>query len=559
MYRSFYKFESIPFRLTPDPRFFYASESHERGLAYLHYALQQRAGFVVVTGDPGTGKTELISRLASEVSSNSGINIKIMSAHSKKENLLDRIFTLFLNRAVSNFLDQEEKFKALELFLVKEMRQQIHALLVIDEANNLSIDSFSILSQLASLRVDDKPLLQCFLFGQQPLLSKLELPKLQSLQQQILIYTQLENLDLSDTRRYIEHRLTCSGWHNDPSFDDKVFTQIHQFTQGIPRTINALCSRILVECCLDQKHRVDSDTTSRIIQEMQAETILPRQSLDLDFSQYGKTESVPVKKHTSVEVTQASKKGVHALKKELVTSDVAGKSVSDDLEPGVSDRKLDSAGELKATGNEDRISSPSKTAQQDKPASKLKWGEMKKSEQTQYIHGSFIPSHSDHNKIIQQASEKLQSIITNKAESSPAEHRSEAIRKTRRRESGLLDKDLRALASVFEKPIQTEKNDIRQASQSNVFNTEGDEKEKSLDKRLIDAIVRQTPSLLKKIMKSMQRKFPFVNKWIGYFPISYSGLIISVSILIVFWLFIYGPGLNLTMSVLKYFASLAGH
>jgi len=239
MYRSFYKLDSIPFRLTPDPRFFYASESHERALAYLHYALQQRTGLVVVSGDAGSGKTELISRFSSDISSNSGINYKIMSAHSKKENLLDRVFTLFLNRSVSNLLDDQEKLKALQLFLNQELSHNTHPLLVIDEANNLSIDSLSVLSQLTSLRTDDKPLLQCFLLGQQPILSKLELPKLKPLQQQVLIFTHLEGLDLSDTRGYIEHRLTCSGWKKDPSFDERVFVQIYQFTQGVPRTINA--------------------------------------------------------------------------------------------------------------------------------------------------------------------------------------------------------------------------------------------------------------------------------------------------------------------------------
>lgn len=271
MYESFYKLHTTPFRLTPDPRFFFASETHKRGLAYLRYAFYQREGFVVITGAPGTGKTELMLNLIGELPQRKVTLAKIVTSNLDADDLLDLVASSF--SIDPEHLSKGALLKRLEDYFVREYRMGKQVLLLIDEAHNLSVKSLIELSMLSNFQIDARPVMQCFLLGQRPLERKFRLPKLAPLKQRVIASTRLENLDVQETCDYITHRLAKSGWDNDPAIDNDVFPLIHYYSQGTPRRINSLCSRLLLQAYLDHRHHIGADNVRQVISEIQEETV----------------------------------------------------------------------------------------------------------------------------------------------------------------------------------------------------------------------------------------------------------------------------------------------
>ena len=163
MYESFYKLRHTPFRLTPDPHFFFASETHKRGLAYLRFAFYQREGFVSITGAPGTGKTELMLNLINELPKEKVTVAKIVTTNLDAENLLNLVAASFLIDPQN--MSKGSLLKRLENFFVRQAQLGKQVLLLIDEAHNLSVDSLTELYMLENFQLDEKPLMQCFLMG----------------------------------------------------------------------------------------------------------------------------------------------------------------------------------------------------------------------------------------------------------------------------------------------------------------------------------------------------------------------------------------------------------
>ena len=287
MYTSFYKLSLDPFRLTPDPQFFYASQTHNRGLSYLRYAFHQREGFVVITGAPGTGKTELMLNLISGLPREQVVLSKIVTANLHATDLLELVAASYLSPSVAT--GKGLLLKKLEDFFIAQIRIGKHILLLIDEAHNLSTKALIELSMLSNFQLDARPVLQCFLLGQEPLEQKLEQPELEHLKQRVIASTNLQNLDALETRDYIEHRLKVAGWQGDPLFSDSTYALIYEFTIGVPRRINTVCSRMLLESFLEEKHYIDAEMACRVIEELQEDSLtqhenVPQMSLTLDFS-----------------------------------------------------------------------------------------------------------------------------------------------------------------------------------------------------------------------------------------------------------------------------------
>lgn len=280
MYESFYKLNPTPFRLTPDPHFFFESETHKRGLAYLRFAFYQREGFVVITGAPGTGKTELTLNLVEELPRNKVTLAKIVTTNLDADDLLDLVAASF-QLDIEN-ISKGSELKKLENYFIDQARIGKQVLLIIDEAHNLSVKSLLELSMLENFQLNEKPLMQCFLLGQLPLEEKLNLPELEPLKQRVIASARLESLDQQETRQYIIHRLSKSGWDNNPVIDDETFFFIHNFTKGVPRKINSLCNRLLLNSYVEGRHKIDADTVSMVTHEIQEEAV--GESLDLDFA-----------------------------------------------------------------------------------------------------------------------------------------------------------------------------------------------------------------------------------------------------------------------------------
>ena len=255
MYESFYNLSAEPFQLNPDPRFYYESESHEKALAYLTYGVNQGEGFVVITGDIGSGKTTLAQKLTTQIDEAKYLVANLISTRVDSRDLLQMVGTGF-------GLDCEDWTKAtllarLAAFLQGKFAEGLKPILLFDEAQNLSIDCLEELRLLTNVHVNYRTALQIIFLAQPQFSQMLARPELSQLRERITASVELGRLSASETRGYIEHRLSIAGWKGDPKFSDDVFPKIHEVTGGLPRQINKVCSRLLLAAYLDQIHDLD--------------------------------------------------------------------------------------------------------------------------------------------------------------------------------------------------------------------------------------------------------------------------------------------------------------
>ncbi|NOZ53732.1 MAG: AAA family ATPase [Gammaproteobacteria bacterium] len=269
MYQSYYNLIGKPFRLSPDPAFFFSSRGHKRALAYLRYGLSQNEGFVVITGAPGTGKTTLAQILLKEMGEKNVVVAHLTTTQLEADDMLRMVAASFGLRYEN--LDKTALLKTIESFLLARSREQKRALLVIDEAQNLPARSLEELRMLSNLQVGDKALLQTFLLGQAQFRQMLDHPDLEQLRQRVIANYHLSPLAGDEGQRYIESRLKLVGWDNNPHFAELAFELIHEYTEGVPRRINMLCDRILLFGCMEEKHEVTRELVSLVIQELEQE------------------------------------------------------------------------------------------------------------------------------------------------------------------------------------------------------------------------------------------------------------------------------------------------
>lgn len=267
MYTEFFGFSDKPFRLTPDAKMFYPSDQHRRGLAFLEYGLHEGEGFVVVTGEPGTGKTTLVTKLVDDYSNEPIRVVTIETSNLSGHELISTIIDRFGYRRPS-----PPKSKAEELMNLRNILRHVEdaghrSLLIVDEAQNLSIDSIEELRMLSNLTGRRGPLLQTLLTGQTSLARMLATPQMEQFRQRITASFHLTDFDATDTTNYIRFRLGRVGWADDPAFEPEACERIHEITGGKPRLINLLCDRILLYCFLEQQHGVTTEIADAVAAE----------------------------------------------------------------------------------------------------------------------------------------------------------------------------------------------------------------------------------------------------------------------------------------------------
>lgn len=252
MYEEFYGLTGKPFQLSPDPAFYFGSKGHSSAFSYLKYGVYQGEGFLVITGDIGTGKTTLVRALLNELDTREVVAAQIVSTQLDADDLLRSVATAF---GVSMHADDKAHLLAtIEAFLLTTFQRGKRALLIVDEAQNLGARSLEELRMLSNFQCGDNALLQSFLIGQPELRMLMRSPMMEQFRQRVIASYHLGPLDQADTRAYVEHRLSFVGWKDDPRFETDAFTEIHRVTGGVPRRINSLCNRVLLAAYLGEKH-----------------------------------------------------------------------------------------------------------------------------------------------------------------------------------------------------------------------------------------------------------------------------------------------------------------
>src|SRR5574340_1585340 len=269
MYEDYYRFSAKPFQLNPDPRFFYGSKGHKRAMAYLDYGLSLGEGFIVITGEVGAGKTTLVRNLFRQLDAHNLIAAQLVSTQLDAEDTLRSVAASF--GLEHEGLTKSALLKNLEDFLAAAARQGKRALLVVDEAQNLTPRAVEELRMLSNFQTSERSLIQTFLLGQPEFRGILQSPDMQQLRQRVVASYHLGPLDADETRGYIEHRLRTVGWHGTPGFDDEAFAELHRFTGGIPRRLNTTCDRLLLFGFLEEKDHFGEAEVAEVIADLRNE------------------------------------------------------------------------------------------------------------------------------------------------------------------------------------------------------------------------------------------------------------------------------------------------
>jgi len=271
MYTEFYRLRGLPFQLTPDPRFFFNSAGHTRAMAHLTYGLHQAEGFIVVTGEVGTGKTTLVDLLLSQLDTQAFSAAKIVTSQLGGEDVLRMVAAAFGFYAPG--MEKAAMLRRIDDFVTANLRQRKRTLLIIDEAQNLSIAALEELRMLSNFGKGATAPLQSFLVGQPQFRAIMASPELEQLRQRVIASYHLGPLSEAETTAYVQHRLNTVGWHDDPRLADGAFAAIFRHSDGVPRRINTLCSRVLLWGYLEERHAIDGADVTQVADELRAELL----------------------------------------------------------------------------------------------------------------------------------------------------------------------------------------------------------------------------------------------------------------------------------------------
>jgi general secretion pathway protein A len=267
MYDQFYGLTGRPFQLTPDPQYYFESATHRKALSYLGYGLAQGEGFIVITGEVGAGKSTLVSHLMQSIDKARLTPATIVTSQ------LDGLDMVHM--AAESFgidtrgLDKASTLKSIENFLHAEARTGRRCLLVVDEAQNLSIDALEELRMLSNFQLGSSALLQIFLLGQPEFRDLVrDASELEQLRQRVIATHHLEPMDANEVEPYIVHRLSRAGWNGRPQVTADAYTALYAETGGVPRKLNTLMNRVMLMGAVEQVDVLDGALVEAVIADM---------------------------------------------------------------------------------------------------------------------------------------------------------------------------------------------------------------------------------------------------------------------------------------------------
>jgi len=290
MYESFYNLREKPFTLLPDPGFLFLSDKHRMALTLLEYGLMNQAGFTVISGDIGTGKTTLIRHLLDNMDREHTVGL-ISNTHRDFGELLQWILLAFnLEHANMNKVEMYQRFVD---FIIDEYAHNRRTVLIVDEAQNMAAETLEELRMLSNINADKDQALQVVLVGQRELRDTLRRPDLVQFAQRISVDYHLQPLSEDEVVGYIRHRVEVAGGNPD-LFDTAACQAVHRFSGGVPRLINLLCDTALVYGYAQEKQQIDSALINDVAREKQQGGIFPT---------YAEPEPLQPEAQTSVGVT----------------------------------------------------------------------------------------------------------------------------------------------------------------------------------------------------------------------------------------------------------------
>ncbi|MGF7153150.1 XrtA/PEP-CTERM system-associated ATPase [Novosphingobium gossypii] len=267
MFDDFYGLDARPFQLTPDPAFYFESSTHRKALSYLGYGLAQGEGFVVITGEVGAGKSTLVAYLMATIDPARMTAANVVTSALDGEEIVHVVAQSFGLPVQGH--DKASALGTLEAFFHEEARAGRRCLLIVDEAQNLSVSALEELRMLSNFQLGSQPLLQTLLLGQPEFRETLlQSNQLEQLRQRVIATHHLGPMQAREVQPYIEHRLACVGWKGNPGFDAEVFPAIHDATDGIPRRINQLVNRLLLLGAVDRREHLDAAMLQQVLDEM---------------------------------------------------------------------------------------------------------------------------------------------------------------------------------------------------------------------------------------------------------------------------------------------------
>ncbi len=273
MYKRFYGLQANPFNLNPDPRFLYESKHVEEALACLKYGVESRKGFVMLTGEVGTGKTTLLNKLLRFLRAK---GISTAYIFNPRLNVME-----FLQYMMADFglpVDSNGKaafLQRLNQFLLERYTSGKTAVLIVDEAQNLSTDVLEEIRMLTNLETSTEKLLQIILCGQPELEEKMKDVNLRQLRQRIAIRARTHALTADETAKYIHVRLAVAGCSAEPVFTPDAIKAVYEYSRGIPRVVNLLCEHALINGFADQVRPIPVEIMHAVAREFELDLIPP--------------------------------------------------------------------------------------------------------------------------------------------------------------------------------------------------------------------------------------------------------------------------------------------
>jgi general secretion pathway protein A len=276
MYKGFFGLKENPFNVNPDPRYLYFTKEIEEAFSGLKYGVQNRKGFITLTGEVGTGKTTLVNRLLDWLHEERVRTAFLFNSRMNSSQLFDFILAEFGIPCESR--SKSQLLMKLNGWLLDRFRAGETTVLIIDEAQNLTYPVLEEIRLLTNLETSTEKLLQIVLSGQPELEEKLKLPQLRQLRQRIMLRCKTSALSKEQISEYIVERLRIAGANGDPIFSREAVDMVHKYSVGIPRVINLLCEHSLINAYVEQQRPISAKIVEEVAKDFQLDEVAPTAS-----------------------------------------------------------------------------------------------------------------------------------------------------------------------------------------------------------------------------------------------------------------------------------------